>query len=351
MATAIRIYPKKSCVDVVKLCVKGNGNMKKFQKILPKVWGYGIAFLGIALIFLSLCIAKYCSEHLVEQILSSLGCSLFCLGIITCLIDLKDWKNYFADRVKDIVLEYSYLACLDEYRLKELQTKVYQARFKGANLDLNNSFYGYYQKSIESLINDPFRDNVKQELIISIVNQDTIKVVDKVSYVCRSNGNIPMPSVQFAYSEKENAEIISHSVSIKYPLGCQHAGAIEEISPEETFDPKTKIYFMRYNLADKMQDGLIVIKESIHEMNVEEFQTWEMAHVTRNFTFIAKFPCEYGLQFKPFVLRPELGRETSVSGYFNYEYESWMLPKNGITWKLYKIKEKEKITKACIGDK
>ena len=333
------------------MCINGRWNMKKFQKILPKVWGYGIAFLGIALISLSLCIAEYCPANLVEQILSSLGCSLFCLGIITCLIDLKDWKNYFADRVKDIVLEYSYLDCLDEHRLRELQTKVYQARFKGANLDLNNSFYGYYQKSIESLINEPFRDNVKQELIISIVDQDTIKVIDKVSYVCRSNGSTPMPSVKFAYSAKENAEIKSHSVSIKYPLGSQYSGTIEEISSIDNVDPQTKINFKNYDLKNKIQDGLIVIKESVHEMNIWEFQTWEMAHVTRNFTFIAKFPCEYKLQFTPFVLRPELGRETSDSGYFNYEYESWMLPKSGITWKLHKIKGNEKITKACIGDK
>ena len=98
-----------------------------------------------------------------------------------------------------------------------------------------------------------------------------------------------------------------------------------------------------------MQDGLIIIKESIHHMKVYEFQTWEMAHITRNFTFIAKFPCDYILQIKPFVLCPELGRKTVAPGYFNYEYESWMLPRNGIAWKLNKITDEEKISKACFN--
>ena len=57
-----------------------------------------------------------------------------------------------------------------------------------------------------------------------------------------------------------------------------------------------------------------------------------MADPTKNFDVIMKFPHEFEIQAKPFVLSPQLVLTTVADGYYKAKYDFWMLPESGIAW-------------------
>lgn len=302
----------------------------------PRLWGWCIIILGIALLI--------CGENLffqwmqiywLEQLLTALGSSLFCLGVVTCIIDMQDWREYFASRLKEIVLEQSYLNTLSEENLNTLQVKIFKARFHNDKIDEEGSFLDYWGTMLQPIINEPYRKNVKQELSIYCDrrNPDKIYVKDIVSYICCHNGGRGMPEIRFSYTPKEQAEIKHHQIYVQYPLGHSKVGQREALRARVDNDADGN-YVYKCDLSSISVDGLLVIKESTHHMNLAEFQTWEMAHITKDFTFTARYPDEFNLQFKPYVFCQELSRTSRVRGYLNYEYRSWMLPHHGVVWKL-----------------
>ncbi len=177
------------------------------------------------------------------------------------------------------------------------------------------------------------------EVELRDVTNDLITIYDRMLYTCRKAGGAIQKTVSWQPDPDEFEDVISLKISIKFPYNHSKKG--EEIClcdcPDGTYEGKnleeatTKV---TCSLEEyKKIDQLIVIVESIYKIRSERFQYWQMAHPTRNFTFLITYPKEYTVQLKPLVLEPEnvnmLIKEISAT----IKCDSWMLPLSGLAYR------------------
>jgi len=113
------------------------------------------------------------------------GFTLFASGIFSLLLQLPDWRNYFEDRLKSIVLEQSYLNSLDSESLSILQIKTLKSFFKSDDIDKEGSFLQYFQNNLSKFIKSPFRDDVHTDIIVKDSDKQGFWINDTISYYCR----------------------------------------------------------------------------------------------------------------------------------------------------------------------
>jgi hypothetical protein len=69
---------------------------------------------------------RYGVETLIEM-LKVAGSTLIITGLISIVIDLGHWRNYFEERLRDIVVDQKYLHALEPVALDELHAKLLKA--------------------------------------------------------------------------------------------------------------------------------------------------------------------------------------------------------------------------------
>ncbi len=272
--------------------------------------------------------------------LTTISVALVGFGIFSFAVDTKNWKDYFAERIKEVVIESDYLNTLDPETLKELQTRLLKAQFKNSAIDKEGSFLNYFHHHLHRFISEPFREDVSTEVLMREhpSQEGLFQVTDKVRYVCRSSGGRIQAHIGWKPDEGEFEEVLSLKITVQYPPHHKNAGQKVVIYPIDGSVLNNDLEAGIKIPLDKFQDidSLVVTTESEYVVKLGKFQYWQMAHPTKNFEVTITYPSAYQIQFKTLVLEDVVSQITMYSGYLKFGYGSWALPQSGIAWLISK---------------
>lgn len=341
------------------------GFLSRKSSLHKKFSFFSISFIGI------LCIisANYLSSSIdnkpgdiyfiYSSSLSSLGISIVLFSLISILMDMDSWKDYFIERLKSILMDHEYLKSLDEKTLKTVQTNVLKAQFKNNNIDNEGSFLEYFHKHLHKYISTPYRQDVHATLIMEKdLISGNIKVKDKVTYKCRAISGIIQENIRWIPDEDEFVSVESLEIYIKIPENHKNCGKeiliansnkkikpeklkefisnknielTEESYTEEKFDLKRN--GLDIPIAEVSEiDNLIVTTISQYVISEGNFQYWQMSHPTKNFTITISYPKDQKIQFKTLVIDDWGGDITNEDGFLSFKYNHWALPQSGLAW-------------------
>lgn len=268
----------------------------------------------------------------------TLAIALIGFSLFGMLLDTKNWRDYFGERIREVIMQQSYLTSLDNSALKELQVKVLKAFFKDQSIDHEGSFLHYFQTNLHKFISEPYREDVTTEIELRGDDKDCFTIFDRVSYICRKAGGSIQEKISFMPDPGEFEEITCFKVSIKYPYYHDKKGEEKVLyngdsnNPAELLGKGLNISLKEY----KDIDQLTVILESIYKIKKDRFQYWQMAHPTKNFMVILTHDQIYDLQIKPLVLEPENVQICTKERSTTVRCDSWMLPQSGVAWRFKK---------------
>jgi hypothetical protein len=295
--------------------------------------------LGLALIFASLFFEVQSSTNTLvshsfsETILKTLdvvGIALFAIGLLNILIETRDWREYFAKALREIVVEQSYLDSLDKEKLTLLQTNILKALFRDQLIDREGSFLNYFHLNLHKYIAEPYREDVVAEIIM-VDAGDYWNVVDKVTYVCRKSGGSIQPYILWHVDKNEYSKVEGLKIFFKYPYTHPKKGIDEPLyDGVPTLGDNIQLSLDKFSDVD----GLIVVADEQYQVRKADFRYWVMAHPTKNFNVTIIYPPEHTLQVLPMVLSPELLLVTERPGYYSAKYDSWMLPESGVAYRI-----------------
>lgn len=305
--------------------------------------------IGITVIFLSLILEAlstgsgsmnenlFASGALAANLLYTLlklldvtGIAFLVLGVIHIMIETEDWSNYFRDRMREIVMEQSYLNTLDKDKLTVLQTSVLKAQFEDQSIDREGSFLSYLRSNLHHYIVEPYREDVTAEVIYTDAG-DCWEVFERVTYVCRKATKGILRNYTWQVDPGEYVSIENLKVEIQFPYTHEQRGKKETLYDDKPdFGPPLLCSLAPYENVD----GLIVISSEKFRTHKSGFQYWTMADPTKNFDVTLTFPSNHEVQVKPMVLNPDLVLTTTADGYYKAKYDFWMLPESGMTWRL-----------------
>ena len=305
--------------------------------------GLILILVGILLVWIeSYCRVAYKPEHDLSSaflcFLETIGIALASLGLFGVIIDSASWREYFGDRLREIVIEQDYLNGLDPDILKSLQTKVLKAFFRDATIDKEGSFLNYFHLNLHKYISEPYRESATKTIVLVGEVANGIEIQDTISYTCRKAGGSIQKSVRWAADPGEFISVKKLKIQVQYPYWHELKGQWKPLK-EASVSELICLDRFRYDqpLDDyKDVDGLIVKMESTYVVDLERFQYWEMAHPTKGFNMSISFPKEFSIQLKPLVLHPELAQIMIADGYANVIYDTWMLPQSGVAFRFIK---------------
>lgn len=300
------------------------------------------------------CLGIFASAYFVEAVtpasgtfssafasaLTTISVALIGFGIFSFALDTKNWKEYFAERIKEVVIENDYLNTLDQEALKETQTRLLKAQFKNQAIDKEGSFLNYFHHHLHRFISEPYREDVSTEVLMQAhpSQADLFKVTDKVRYVCRSSGGKIQTHIGWKPDEGEFEEVLSLKISVQYPSHHKNAGEKVVIYPTSNSILKADLTEGIRIPLDNYQDidSLVVTTESEYVVKSGKFQYWQMAHPSKNFEVTITYPSDCQIQFKTLVLEDVVSQITEHPGYLKFGYGSWALPQSGIAWLIRK---------------
>lgn len=265
---------------------------------------------------------------------STLSIALVGFAIFSMLLDSHNWREYFSDRLKEIVLEKEYLKTLDTFTLRQLQTNVLKALFKNPDIDKEGSFLRFFENNLHKFISEPYREDVSTEIILKEETESGYLFLDKVSYVCRSSGGEIQNHIGYKPDKGEFEEVQLLKISVQYPQHHEKAGEIVVLFDKKDLELQESLAEgIKAPLSDYQGiDGLVVTIESIYIVAKGKFQYWQMAHPTKNFDITIKYPEKLGIQFKTLVIKDVVGKVTDEEGYLKFKYDYWLLPQSGLAW-------------------
>lgn len=268
--------------------------------------------------------------HIAVKLLEATGAILFGVGLLNIMLETKDWRDYFEQRIRDLIVDQKYLNILDKETLNSLQTNILKAQFKDEQIDREGSFLNYFHSNLHKYIAEPYREDVTLEVICKMDENADFLIFDRITYVCRRSSTGIQSHIVWLVDEEEYSCIETLQIDIQYPYDHERKGEQERMYDDVPELGKE----LSIPLSDfKDVDGLIVIISSRYKANREKFQYWTMAHPSRSFQITIMFPPEMDLQVKPLVLNPELILTTVNQGYYKAKYDSWMLPESGLAWR------------------
>ena len=267
--------------------------------------------------------------------LTTISVALIGYAIFSFALDTQHWREYFAERLKEVVIERDYLETLDYEALKDLQTRTLKAQFRNQAIDKEGSFLKYFESNLHRFISEPFREDVSAEVLMNPSGDGTqLEVLDRVRYVCRSSGGRLQDKVVWKPDDGEFEVVKSLSISIQFPPGHQSAGKKQELFKADGIELAKQLNEgVEVSLAEyKDVDSLVVFTDAEYIVKLGKLQYWTMAHPTKNFDITITYPAACEIQFKTLVLEDVVSQISKVPGYLKFGYGVWALPASGIAW-------------------
>jgi len=319
------------------------GKLREYINKSAKQQAYILILLGIIGVIVSIYYVQCESPKsttpawIFSEALSTLSIAFVGFGFFGLLLDARNWKDYFSERVKEIVIENSYLDTLEDETLRDLQTNVLKALFKNPEIDKEGSFLNFFHKNLHKYISDPYREDVSTELHVER-DGNSLKIKDKVTYICRASKEKIQSNVRWRPDDGEFEKVEKLIIEAIPPDGTTPVVLLNESGGDLSNILETP-GGIDVNLEEKLEkykdkDGLRIIVVAEYTISASRFQYWQMAHPTKNFDITIKYPDDMSIQYKALFMDGVDKIETVEKGYLKLRYNSWLLPKSGIAWLL-----------------
>jgi len=122
-----------------------------FYSKIKKIKLYPFILFLLSLLSLAL-YELYDKDNMVFSLLHEIGISLFILASVTVLLELTDFRDYFTEKLTEIIIEDQYISTLDRTKLKKLENSIQKALYFKEHPNKENSFFYKIQKSVRPLI-------------------------------------------------------------------------------------------------------------------------------------------------------------------------------------------------------
>jgi len=230
------------------------------------IYGVFLLLLGVLLVgvsqYLDLPNDLTSWRHIGLGVVQTIGVTLLGIGLLNIVLETADWRRYFEDRIREIVVEQSYIQKLDPNILQTMQVNILKALFRDKTIDREGSFLNYFHSNLHKYIAEPYREDVTTEIFCERHDDGRSWIVrDVVSYTCRRSAEAIQRDVRWEADHDEFRSVEAVSISIQYPYnhlekGGEKSTLVEmkrgDIPEEGVLAP----------LSDyKEIDGLIVIVE------------------------------------------------------------------------------------------
>jgi hypothetical protein len=316
----------------------------QIKKILT--WGFISILLGV-LIILSVSYYEVVQHPdsplklVVVEFLKHVGVALLVLGLVGIILDFRDWREYFQEQLAEIVTRRVYLETLDKGELVTLQTDTLKAFFKAQDIDRQGSFLEYFHSRIRDFIASPYREDLKNFLVISPESEDRWLVRDSVSYTCRKVGDYIQPSVSWTLDNDTGGELRNIELSLTVPKMIFDSPSFKTNYPEfeqVSVYGKEDLNFdqgFEFDLkAFKSIDQLKVNIEAEYICKKEVFLSWYINVPTKGLLVHITHPEEVEVVIHFFGIPYGELNETVWPGSLTVSHESWILPNSGFAYQL-----------------
>jgi hypothetical protein len=320
----------------------GNASTAKIQTInktfLKTIYAVCFLLCGTAFILLSIISHMTKWPEFVSELFSHLGVGFLILSIIGIVVDFKHWRDYFEDRLSQIVIDKQYLAKLTREDLISLQTDVLKVYFKNHQIAGEEGFLKFYQAHIQAYIASPYRLNVSSYYQIDYLksNNQYYTVTEVLAYTCKMNGGTIQSDINWSPDLDEYKESISFKIELTHSSFGKKIYEKESLR-ERGFLLPNELGFTIPLTDFTSCDNLNVIIQSKYTMRADRFIGWRMSYPTKGLTLTLQFPRDLKISYEYFFTETGKYRTTDDQlGYFNLTMDDWIMPDEGICLQLLK---------------
>lgn len=324
-------------------------------------WGFCACLCGLMLMLLALHIeAVLCPisndggchishpTRLGIQLLEHLGVALIVLGLVGIMVDFRDWREYFQERLAEIVVKRSYLGTLDRNELISLQTDTLKAFFKVEDIDRKGSFLDYFHSRIRDFIGSPYREDVRNIMVLTPTSEDDGYLVkDHLSYSCRKVGESIQPTVRWSMDPTDVKQINDVRFILTIPAhqysSTEFASRFPGIQSRSTVFEREKLTCTKESASESYHYDLVNFR-AIDELRVSidceyilrkhAFMSWSFILPSKELTVTIDYPAQMELAVQTFGMEDEDLDEKKQDGLYSLHHSSWVLPNSGLVCQL-----------------
>lgn len=210
------------------------------------------------------------------RLMDALGLALFVMGMLTLVLDLKHWKEYFEHRLSDVVVGQDYLKELSSQALLKQQIKVFQIYYHDEKIS-DSGFVRYCLDKIHGYIVTPYRSDVHDYITISKAGPGRYRVENDLRYVLRKAGGRIQERIGWQANGMEVIQMESLTMDLLGPKPNEevldHVGIDGFLCKEDADGSLTYEYSLeRY----KDKDGILVKIRAEYYVEPSAFYTWRM---------------------------------------------------------------------------
>jgi hypothetical protein len=311
----------------------------------PLITGLFFVLIGIAVWHFSFLQKQFFINN--QKLLEFLSHALICVGCVAIILEIPDWRRYFGDRIKDIVMNHSYLNSLNDEQLALLQANLLQSKFKNSEIVRDGSFLDFMQINIQSHSNTSYRENVISKSDISETANGFL-FREELSYIIKTMGDDSIKEIEWTWADNELKDK-SFQVITKCPTNkfnsknckcknkdkCIDGSQILTANKEKHDNGEIGYKLKLDEFIEVTDDILIKLKlEYIIEKNRLFF--WSMIVPSKCVNLYISFPNDYKVDsFVGGLNKSDFLEEKNANSY-SFTRTGWMLPRAGIAINIYK---------------
>lgn len=243
-----------------------NGNIRNSLDI--RTWM--IVAFGVILILFSIIIATYNQEMtrnkylgITETFIEISRNAILVTGIENISIELKDWRDYFGERLRSIVSNHKYLKNIESYQLRQIRMNIAEILYNNSGIRDEGSFLQYLQKIENEFMTSAHRVDINYEAKYEKIDGGRLLVTEEVNYSCRKYaGEIQEKCSWVPDRESEIENVRSIEIYAQFPHFHQDKG--KRVILLSTPDPNTEGSDPEpedLNVISKRGKEIIILKE------------------------------------------------------------------------------------------
>lgn len=313
----------------------------------------GLAFASIAIHMAShqrreeLTIPMFITDFIMFLATTSLS-----VGIVSFILEMKGWKEYFELGLMRIVLRSEFLKKLNPGALKTYQVDVFKRVYEKDDIDQEGRFLRYCLDHIHDYIVQPYREEIRQILKVEPVSPDRLEVLETLRYVCRAGRGGIQEHIQWETNE-ETIDVQDITFELYPPKRKGERKPVILNKDTITKNPSNPYgaFSYEYKLDEYRQDDRLEVAIHVrYTVDAAKFCTWRMAFPSRSVDILIMHPPKFGIQFIPFLLdhQPDYVKRNADS--YSATFDSWIMPMSGFAWRLYPADKTQAIHSETGGD-
>jgi hypothetical protein len=356
------------------------------------VWGLGFILLGLVTIFGT---TLFEERHLppndhrrLVEFVGHVGIAFLLLGIVAVIIEFKNWRDYFEERLQNTIKKKEFLRTLETEQLNLLLKEVFQAYYKVEDLD-RNSFHDFFSTKIKPYFGKPFRENTSSVITVQPSDKnDGLVVEEDLRYTCRKIAaldallqneiksffdesdlysdfekytiRLGLPEKDSwpkcfvlkddfkAFFDKDRNEWLLEEplppmpkeLSVEAQAEFTKQAKEKEAAKKAIVEKHPRRYGFRLSLEEFVElEWLQVHLYKKYTIKTDRFLAWSMAYLSSGFQVVFNYPeKDFDIQVEPFGMDPDPANLTITEqpGIYSLNYNSWLLPETGLAFRFMK---------------